>query len=442
MQPTEGEFINECKIDDHKETGFKQLSPEDRKICSLLIKDQQNARHVSTNKIYYDQILDDLEKQYDSDDNQSVISSSSEVESSYVNNFAATSDLTKCSGIVRSNNTNPKYILEPYTHYDRNCLLSDHKLFIVTTTKRSESGYALVLNPAEKDIWLANSSALNRSLRGDTVAVDKLGSTKGRVVANECNIYGCHPKKFLVCYPEKYRKNQLVPIDRQYPKIHTRQTVSKSKGLKIFVKEPDGAGTDEKVEVHRYRDIDKFVYLVWLNPHWAKDHVHPTGVPVNYFRLDSDLKTFSTILKYNYIPCMPTYDYDNQGGFSYEVVDYIAKEFPISIENERGRKIYKDVFTIDDEETVVLDDALSLERDQDENYIVNVHIADASYFVKSGSALDRAASERGRTFYINYEDDRAMFMWNMAAYSLAKKDWQLLHSLCSLRETILCLANR
>jgi len=68
------------------------------------------------------------------------------------------------------------------------------------------------------------------------------------------------------------------------------------------------------------------------------------------------------------------------------------------------------VFTIDDEETVVLDDALSLELDQDKNYIVNVHIADASYFVKQGSALDSAASDRGRTFYINYEDDKAKLM--------------------------------
>ena len=45
-----------------------------------------------------------------------------------------------------------------------------------------------------------------------------------------------------------------------------------------------------------------------------------------------------------------------------------------------------------------------------QSLIVNVHIANASYFVKPGSPLDRVASERGRTFYISYEDDRAMLM--------------------------------
>ena len=98
-----------------------------------------------------------------------------------------------------------------------------------------------------------------------------------------------------------------------------------------------------------------------------------------------------------------------------EVVNQAKKKFPkgweIPDEERRKRIVYKNVFTIDDKETVVLDDTLSLEYDQGKNYIINVHIADVSYFVKPRSALDRAASGRGRTFYINYEnDDRAMFM--------------------------------
>ena len=208
-----------------------------------------------------------------------------------------------------------------------------------------------------------------------------------------------------------------MPIDRQYPKIHTRQKVDKHKGLEISVKfnenlDSPGSGTDKTEEVC-FRDINKYVYLVRLNPYWTADCVHPTGVPVKYFRLDRDLKTFFTILKYNYIPGMPLYDDNNEGGFSYEVVDYIAKEFPKCIENEiknGGRCAYKAVFTIDDEETVVLDDALSLGFDQDKNYVVNIHIADASYFVKPGSPLDTAASDRGKSFYINYGSDLAMFM--------------------------------
>ena len=414
------EFMNERKLDNHTEK--RQLSPEDNEVCCLLI---QNDKHISTNKVYYDQILYDLEKEYDSDDNESVIStSSSEKEvsseflsqsnvSSNVNSSVETSDYSDQVSSSTSNNTNPlsRRTSGPYKAYDSDRLLSDQKLFTVTTTKRCESGYALVLNPAEKDIRLASSSALNRSLKGDTVAIDKLGSTKGRVVANEYNIYKCHPKKFLVCHSEKYTKNRLVPIDGQYPKIHTCQKVSKSNGLKIFVEGFDSSDTDEVP----FYDINKFAYVVWLKPNWAEGCMYPAGVPVKCFRLDDDMETFFTILKYNYIPDMPSYDYDNEEkeGFSYEIIDYIAKEFPKNIENEiqnGGRHVYNDVFTIDDEETVVLDDALSLGFDQDQNFVVNVHIADASYFIKPESDLDTAALERGKSFYINHGKDRAIFM--------------------------------
>ena len=427
------EFVNLCKHVDHKEAEVNYLNPKDYEVCCMLIKDQQNVEHVSTNENYYDQILDDLEKEYVSDDDESL-TSYNEVQAysaysvppqsnatSNVNNSIATyssSIGTSHSNAVSSTISAPgsTHVPVPHRPYDNNHLISNHKLFMMGTTKSSESGYALVLNPAEKDIWLADSYALNRSLRGDTVAVDKLGSRKGRVVANECRLHHCLAKKFFMCYSEKYDRNRLVPIDRQYPKIHTLQKNVTENGLKIFVNfsdNPNSANNTDCIVEIMHKNIEKYVYLVQLNPDWVEDLFHPTGVPVKYFRLDGNLKTFFTILKYNYIPAMPYYNFNNEGGFSSEVIDYIAEHLPINVKNEikkREKYLYKNVFTIDDEETVVLDDALSLEHDQDKNYVVNVHIADASYFVKPGSDLDRAASERGRTFYINYEDDRAMFM--------------------------------
>ena len=54
-----------------------------------------------------------------------------------------------------------------------------------------------------------------------------------------------------------------------------------------------------------------------------------------------------------------------------------------------------------------MDDALSLEFNKDRNFVVNVHIADASYFIEPGSALDTDALQRGRTFY---DREKAIFM--------------------------------
>ena len=47
-----------------------------------------------------------------------------------------------------------------------------------------------------------------------------------------------------------------------------------------------------------------------------------------------------------------------------------------------------------------LDDALSVERREDGNFRVSVHIADVSYFIREGSALDRAASKRATSVYL------------------------------------------
>ena len=280
----------------------------------------------------------------------------------------------------------------------------DRQLFMLTVIKGAESGYALTLDPKEKDIWLSDSSALNRSLRGDTVAVDLLGTrnNKGKVVANVSSIKYNYPKEYFICHTDRYTYNLLVPIDKQYPKIDTCQKVAQD-GLSIRLYNSIACNI-------KLKDVGKNVYLVRLDHPWTAGHVYPRGVPVKRIKLEDDATAFLNILKFNYIPSMPS----NDGKFLPHVLTEAMQQYPrdweIPQKEKRKRKFYKDVFTIDDEETVVLDDALSLELDKDHNYIVNVHIADGSYFVKPESALDRAASKRGRTFYINYEDDGAMFM--------------------------------
>ena len=308
------EFVIECKIDDCKEAGL--LSPEDYEVCCMLINDQQNIEFISTDKKYYDKILDDLEKEYVSDDEESLISGS-EIQLSLdhrsnVNKFIAThtSNIHASHGdtITINSSINAKRasrMLEPHKPYESNRLSSDHKLFTVMTARGCGSGYALVLNPADDDIWLADVYALNRSLRGDTVAVDILGPKKGKVVANECRLKECHPKKFFVCSADKYNKSRLVPIDRQCPKIHTLQRKVSKNGLKIYVNFSDRSDIGNSTVEIMYRNFEKYVYLVWLNPVWSKHRIHPTGVPVKYFHLDGNLTTFFTILKYNYIPAMP-----------------------------------------------------------------------------------------------------------------------------------------
>jgi protein SSD1 len=58
------------------------------------------------------------------------------------------------------------------------------------------------------------------------------------------------------------------------------------------------------------------------------------------------------------------------------------------------------VFTIDPRTAKDLDDALSIKRGDDGTFVVGVHIADVSYFVKPDTPLDCEANARATTVYL------------------------------------------
>ncbi len=86
-----------------------------------------------------------------------------------------------------------------------------------------------------------------------------------------------------------------------------------------------------------------------------------------------------------------------------EDVEKELKDIPNEVSNNelQGRVdlTNKQIFTIDSDHTKDIDDAISLEKEND-LYVLGVHIADVSHYVKENTALGDAAMERGTSCYL------------------------------------------
>ena len=87
-----------------------------------------------------------------------------------------------------------------------------------------------------------------------------------------------------------------------------------------------------------------------------------------------------------------------------EKVENAAAKIPVEIPEEeiRSREDFRETltFTIDPKDAKDFDDALSIRQLKNGNWEVGVHIADVTYYVKSGSIIDKEALERATSIYL------------------------------------------
>jgi len=122
-------------------------------------------------------------------------------------------------------------------------------------------------------------------------------------------------------------------------------------------------------------------------------------------------------------------EYDLPSTFPKEVVEE-AKTFGDKVEKKqlKGRLdlTKTTTFTIDPETAKDFDDALSISKDKKGNFSLGVHIADAAYYVRPGTALDKEAALRSNSTYF-------------PGTCIPMLPEELSNNLCSLRDGVIRL---
>ena len=231
----------------------------------------------------------------------------------------------------------------------------------------NKKGYGFVDIDGPEDVFVAPTN-MNNAIHGDTVVVEII-SKKGLQL--EGRIVKIVERKVKQVVGEVYIKNHAfyVKLDDDKVKLDIKLDKDKTKGVveghKVLVK------LTSKLEGNLYRgEVIKIL-----------GHKNDPGVDI-----------LSIVAKYN-IP----------DTFSEKVIkelDYIPEE--VKPNEMQGRTDLRDevIFTIDGDDTKDIDDAISIEKLSNGNYKLGVHIADVSYYVKEGSALDDEAYLRGTSVYL------------------------------------------
>ena len=260
---------------------------------------------------------------------------------------------------------------ESYTVYRSNkdkYMLFENSHLLKGRLSVNKKGFGFVIvDGRDEDIYI-DAKNMNGALNNDLVVVEELKGqngkkTEGRVVKvlkKENNLI-VGEYKIIDGNPH------FIPDDKKL----RMEIILDNKDLDDLV---DG----HKIQVSIVKEMGKYKYLGEL-------------VKIIGHKNDPGVDILSII-----------YDHGINDVFTDEVMEEVnALPSEVLDSDREGRKDLTDmtIFTIDGDDTKDIDDAISISK-KGENYILGVHIADVSYYVKEGTALYKEAYSRGTSVYL------------------------------------------
>jgi ribonuclease R len=241
-------------------------------------------------------------------------------------------------------------------------------------------GFLVPEKSGEADIFVAAENT-GTAMNGD------------RVVVRINRDVPLHSRKARTARPGQRAEGRVIRIlERARDTIVG--TLQRSKNFYYVVSDDPRMVHNVYVQRPENRPVDVGDKVVVRLEDWQSRHVNPEGEIVEVLGAADapGIDMLSIIRKYG----LPT-------EFPKKVVDE-ANQIPTSVEPQtiEGRRDLRDEFivTIDPDDARDFDDAINVEKTENGNWKLGVHIADVSAYVTPSGALDREARRRGNSVYL------------------------------------------
>jgi len=260
------------------------------------------------------------------------------------------------------------FLIRTGKRYQLNKMPQTNRLKGKLELNRNGFGFVIISDERISDIFIAARN-IGTAFDGDIVEVELFAKQKGKNIEGQIVKVIERKRKEYVGVIKKSKSFYFMSPDD--PKIQRDIYIDESKTA--------GAKTGDKVVVGN---------LLWENP-----LLNPEAEVIEILGKSGSQDTEIISL---------AREFDLKYKFNSEVLlDAENIESKISKDEIKTRLDFrnKNVFTIDPEDAKDFDDALSIEKLNNGNYSIGIHIADVSHYVKNDSALDKEAFIRGNSVY-------------------------------------------